>query len=190
MTTTTTYGTWCNRINTYSTSPDADVVDYLNGGDNHWQTLVEKSGALDEMTSAYRAAISAALPPSISLCGDEFVGPWQPADDEFDGYPVDEDGALDLKAMIEDIDLDPIVEWHDPLTLEDIGRWELKSQAANPAKAASAAMARLKLKPFAHVPHPESGRIQSIYLAGPVREALKARPGKGVGGGRKPSTDA
>ncbi|RZU28220.1 hypothetical protein EV284_6386 [Streptomyces sp. BK022] len=110
----TSYGTWCNQVNTYSTSPDADVLDYVNGGPNDWQNMLESTGALAKIQADYRAAINEALPPAISLCGDEFIGPWQPDDDEFDGYPVDEIGALDFKAMVEDIDLEPIVERHDP----------------------------------------------------------------------------
>lgn len=179
-TTTTSYGTWCNQVSPYSTSPDADVVDYIGGGDSDWLELVEKSGALEEMQSDYRAAINEALPPSISLCGDEFIGPAYPEDGEFDGYPIDEYGGLDLKALLEDIDLADIVDRNDPLTLDSIGRWELKSQAANPAKAAAAAMSRLGLKPYTYVPNADSGRPQAVYLAGPVRKALAERPGRGT----------
>jgi hypothetical protein len=179
-TTTTSYGTWCNRVSPYSTSPDSDVLDYINGGDDDWRTLIEESGALARIQSEYRDAIDAALPPGVSLSGDEFIGPAYPEDDEFDGYPTDDSGSLDFKAMFEDIDLGPIVERNDPLTLDAIGRWELKSKAANPAKAAAAAMSRLGLKPFTYHPHPESGRPQALYTAGEVREALAARPGRGT----------
>lgn len=178
-TTTTSYGTWCNRVAPYSTSPDADVVDYIGGGDSDWLERVEKSGALERMQADYRAAINAALPDSVSLCGDEFIGPAYPDDDEWEGYPVDEDGALDIKACVEDIDLEPIVEANDPVTLEEIGRGELKSTAANPAKTASGVMSKLGLRPYTYLPHPESGRPQAIYLKGAVREALAKRPGRG-----------
>lgn len=175
--TTTSYGTWCNRVNTYSTSPDADVLDYINGGDNDWQQLLEASGLLKNIQGEYRDAINDALPPYVSLCGDEFIGPADP-DDEFDGYPVDEHGALDFKAMVEGIDLAAIVERNEPVTLEHIGRWILKSKAASPAKAASAAMSRLGLKPFTYVPS-ESGRPQAIYVESDVKAALAKRPGRG-----------
>ncbi|MYU24661.1 hypothetical protein [Streptomyces sp. SID8352] len=177
--TTTSYGTWCNRVEQYSTSPDADVADYIGGADTAWRERVERSGALDAMTADYRTAINSALPDSVSLCGDEFIGPAYPDDDEWDGYPTDEDGGLDIAACVEDISLDPIVEANDPLSLEEIGRDELKSAAKNPAKVASAAMSRLGLKPHAYVPHPDSGRPQAIYLAGQVRAALAKRPGQG-----------
>lgn len=180
MTTTTSYGTWCNRVNQYSTSPDSDVLDYINGGDSDWQTLLDESGALEQIQREYRQAIENALPDDVSLCGDEFIGPAYPEDGEFDGYPTDEHGALDFAAMVEGIDLEEIVERNDPLTLEAIGRWELKSQAQNPAKAASKAMSRLGVKPFTYHPHPESGRPQALYRAGDVRNALGNRPGRGT----------
>ncbi|MEU1134961.1 hypothetical protein ABZ383_34750 [Streptomyces sp. NPDC005900] len=183
-TTTTSYGTWCNQVNTYSTSPDADVDDYIGGGPDDWRTLLEESGALERIKSEYRAAINAALPGDVALCGDEFIGPWEPEEGEFDGYPQDEDGTLDFAAMVEDIDLAEIVERNEPLTLEDIGRDELKSTAVNPAKTASGVLAKLKPelrpKPIAYLPHPQSRRPQAIYLAGEVRAALAARPGRGV----------
>ena len=178
--TTTSYGTWCNQVNAYSTSPDADVLDYINGGDNAWQERLEASGALELIQSEYRQAIQDALPDSISLCGDEFIGPAEPDDDEFDGYPTDEHGRLDLKAMVEEIDLEPIVDRNEPLTLEEIGRWEMKSAAKQPAKVASMAMHRAGLKPHTHLPHPESNRPQAIYLKGAVLKVLANRPGKGT----------
>ncbi|MFJ4473282.1 hypothetical protein ACIP2X_38110 [Streptomyces sp. NPDC089424] len=178
--TTTSYGTWCNRVNQYSTSPDSDVVDYINGGDSDWRELLEASGLLKEIRREYRAAINAALPDSVSLSGDEFIGPAHVEDGEFDGYLTDDNGNLDLKAICEGIDLEPIVERNDPLTLEDIGRWELKSEAKQPAKVAAAAMSRLGVKPFVYRPHPTSKRPQAIYRSGDVRKALAERPGRGT----------
>jgi len=185
MTTNRSYGTWCNRVNQYSTSPDSDVVDFINGGDSDWRELLEASGALERIRSEYRNAINDALPSSVALAGDEFIGPAFPADDEFDDYPTDEDGRLDIQAILEEVDLGEIVDRNDPLTLEAIGRDELKSTAADPAKAASKAMSRLGVKRFTYHPHPKSGRPQALFLAGEVRAALAARPGKGKGGGRK-----
>lgn len=184
--TTTSYGTWCNRVSSYSTTPDTDVEDYIGGGDREWRELLEESGALKKIEQEYRDAIEAALPDSISLCGDEFIGPYETEEGEFDGYPRDEFDRLDFKAMFEDIDLAAIVDRNDPLTLEDIGRWHLKSASANPAKVASAAMSRLGVKPFTHVPHPESGRQMAVYLKGDVEKALADRPGRG----RRPSAEA
>jgi hypothetical protein len=178
-TTTTSYGTWCNQVNTYSTSPDADVTDFIGGGDYEWRTLMEESGALDAMQRAYRAAIEAALPDSVSLCGDEFIGPAYPEDDEWDGYPTDDYGSLDIKACVEDISLDSILEANDIVTLTDIGRFELKSKAKNPASAASQAMRRLGIKPLARVQIDGEGQPIAVYNAQKVRTALAARPGRG-----------
>ncbi|MEU9947058.1 hypothetical protein [Streptomyces sp. NPDC047939] len=178
--TTTEYGTWCNRVNAYSSSPDADVLDSINGGDNDWQTRLAESGALELIQAEYREAINDALPDSVSLCGDQFIGPAEPDESEFADYPTDEYGSLDFKAIVEDIDLEPIVERNEPLTLEEIGRWEMKSTAKHPAKVASMAMSRAKLKPYVYLPHPDSKRPQAIYLKGAVLEALAKRPGKGA----------
>lgn len=170
----TSYGTWCNRINDLETSPEGGLNDYLGGQDPDEYDM-------DSIHAAYRQAIDDALPPSISLCGDEFIGPAYPEGDEFDGYPKDEDGALDLKAIIEglDFDLADVFERNTLYTLDSVGRWILESKAKDPAKAAAAAMSRLKLKPFAYRPHPDSGRPQAWYRVGDVKDALAARPGQG-----------
>lgn len=180
MTTTTGYGTWCNRVNQYSTSPDSDVVDYIDGGDADWRQMLDETGALDEIKDAYRRAIDDALPPSISLCGDEFIGPAYPDDDEFDGYPTDDFGDLDFEALVEDIDLGAIVEYYEPYTLEHIGKWILNSTAKDPAKSASGVMSKLGLKPFTYYPNPDSKRPQALYYAGVVTAALAKRPGQGT----------
>lgn len=186
-TTTTSYGTWCNRVNQYSTSPDADVLDYINGGDNAWQELLQASGALELIQDEYRQAINDALPPSVSLSGDEFIGPAYPEDGEFDEYPTDEFGVLDFAALVEDIDLEPIVERNEPLTLEEIGRDAMGSKAKEPAKVASMAMKRAGVKAHTYLPHPESSRPQAIFLKGAVKEALAKRPGRGNRTGLKDS---
>lgn len=177
--TTASYGTWSSKVSTFSTSPDADVTDYIGTGDPDWQELLEKSGALGEIQRAYRAAVERALPADVSLCGDEFIGPAHPEEGEFDDYPTDEYGGLDIAGCLEDVSLDEIIERHDPLTLEAIGRDEMRSTAKEPAKAASKAMSRLGVKPFHYGPNPESGRPQAYFRSGEVRDALDSRPGKG-----------
>lgn len=178
-TTTTSYGTWCNQVSPYSTSPDSDVLDYINGGDSDWQQLLDASGALEAIQSEYRAAIDAALPPSVSLCGDEFIGPAYPDDDEWDGYPVDDMGGLDIKACVEDIDLQPIVERNDIVTQEEIGRFKLGSTAKNPSSAASQAMRRLGVKPIARCQIDGEGQVIAVYSEAAVNKALANRPGRG-----------
>ena len=107
MTTTTSYGTWCNHGDRYNVSVEATVTDYIGGGDREWRERVESSGAFDKMVSDYRDAVNEALPASVSLCGDEFYGPYYEADHDWDG-------ELDIAGLIEDIDLGEIVERHDP----------------------------------------------------------------------------
>lgn len=111
---TTSYGTWGSKVDTYSSGPDADVVEYITTGGSDWYTRLEESGAIERIKAEYREAIESVLPPDISLCGDQFIGPACPEEGEFDGYPTNGFGALDFKAMIGNIDLGPIVERNDP----------------------------------------------------------------------------
>lgn len=110
MTTTTSYGTWCNRVDPYSTSLEASVEDALGDFAGDYDT--------DGLVAAYRRAINEALPPSVSLCGDEFIGPWQPEPGEFDDYPHDEYGGLDIRAIIGGVDLWKLAEQFD-MTAKD-----------------------------------------------------------------------
>ncbi|MGW9371217.1 hypothetical protein ACWGVR_14540 [Streptomyces xanthophaeus] len=174
--TTTDYGTWCNLVNGSETSPETSLNDYLGAEDPDGYDM-------ESIHLAYREAIDAALPPSISLCGDIFIGPAFPDDGEFDGYPADEvTGELDIKAIIEGIGLDlgDLFERHELYTLEHIGRWVLESKAQDPGRVARATVSRLGLKAHVYRPHPDSGRPQAWYRAGDVRDALAARPGQGA----------
>lgn len=114
MTTTTSYGTWNNHGDRTNTTLEATVIDYINGGDSEWRERIEADGSFDAMISDYRQAINDALPDSVSLNGDEFYGPYYDADKDFDGYPTDEFGGLDIASIIEDIDLGDIVAKNDP----------------------------------------------------------------------------
>jgi hypothetical protein len=108
MTTTTSYGNFCRRINDGGgTMTLHDYVEAALG--NHPDSDV------DAVANDFRAAINIALPDSVQLCGDEFYGPagHEVVDFEADGYPVDEDGALDIGAIIEPIDFWAIVDRHD-----------------------------------------------------------------------------
>ncbi|MFE1130781.1 hypothetical protein [Streptomyces sampsonii] len=181
MTTNRPYTSWGNwsKVSAYSTSPDADITDYLSGGDSDWCELMEKSGAYDLICKAYRDAINEALPAGVSLAGDEFLGPYEIEEGEFDGYPTTEDGDVDLKACLEGIDLGQICDRFDVLTLDDIAR-EMGSKAKEPAKAASRAMQRGKVEPLARVQLDGWAQPRAVYLAEQVRAALKSRPGAGA----------
>lgn len=114
MTTTTSFGTWSQRINTYSSSPEQDIDNVMTGGGSEWYERMEESGALEKIQNEYRAAIEAVLPEGISLCGNEFYGPAFEADRaDWSDYPQDDDGDMDIRGQVEGIDLMAIVERHD-----------------------------------------------------------------------------
>lgn len=175
MTTTTSYGTWTNRVQTYENAPEDGLNAYL--GDNDPDEY-DMAG----IHAAYRQAIEDALPADVSLCGNEFIGPAYPEPGEFDDYPSDESGGLDIGAIIEELDFDTeaAFERYELYTLEHIGRYVLESKAQDPGRVARATVSRLGLKAFVYRPHPDSGRPQAWYRAGDVRDALAARPGRGT----------
>ena len=105
MTTTTSYGTWTNRADNLSLSVDQTVYEALGDYAGDYDTA--------GLTDAYRNAINEALPRSVTLSGDEFYGPYYPADQNFDGYPLDGDGRLDIKAIIDGIDFWALAEKYD-----------------------------------------------------------------------------
>lgn len=179
--TTTGYGTWGNNIDAHSDGLDDDVATALGDFAHDYD--------VEAITTDWAKAINEALPPHVTLTGNEFIGPAYAKDQEFDGYPMQDvpagledevEGALDIKAIVESVDFWAIAERHQLLTLEDIGRDLLKSQAKEPAKAASKTMHRLGVKPAVYRPHPDSGRPQAVYRAGDVKEALASRPGQGA----------
>lgn len=107
MSTTTTYGSWNNHGDSYALTVEATVENSLNGAPFEWVERLTESGALATIVSEYRDEIEAALPPSVSLCGNEFIGPACVKDRDWEG-------DLDISGRIEEIDLFAIVERHDP----------------------------------------------------------------------------
>jgi hypothetical protein len=103
----TSYGSW-NNYTHYNTCPGADILDVINGGDSEWQQRMEDTGALNAIETEWCAAIQAALPEGVTLTGDEFIGPHH-ADPAYS----DEIAEFDIRAAIEDIDLQAIIERHD-----------------------------------------------------------------------------
>jgi len=175
MTTTTRYGTWTTLVNDYETAPEEGLNGYLGDASPDEYDMAG-------IYAAYRQAIKDALPGGVSLCGSEFIGPAYPEPGEFDDYPTDEDGRLDIGAIVEDLDFDTaaVFERYELYTLEHIGLHVLESKAKDPAKAAAAAVSKLGVKAFAYRPHPDSGRAQAWYRVGDVKDALAARPGQGA----------
>lgn len=100
MTTTTSYGTWSNRVDEYSLTVEYSVEEAFGS---------EGPAGYDfaAIVRDYRAAINDALPEGVSLCGNEFIGPfYDPA------TTPGSDGDLDLKEIVDDIDLAAIMEAH------------------------------------------------------------------------------
>lgn len=107
MTTTTSYGTWCNHGDHSNVTVEASVLDFISGGDDEWRDLMESSGALGHVVDDYRDEINDALPEGVRLAGNEFYGPAYEKDFAWEG-------ELDIAEIIEEIDLGEIVERHDP----------------------------------------------------------------------------
>lgn len=103
MTTTTSYGSWASKVEHAGMTLEGTVCDAL--ADAHFVTIHTEA-----IIEAYREAIAAALPDSVSLCGDEFYGPAYEADCDFDGFDLTEDGSLDINAIICAIDFYQIAE--------------------------------------------------------------------------------
>lgn len=96
MTTTTSYGTWNNRADSASLTVESTVAAALGdyAGDHD----------VDAIATEYRRAINEALPGSVNLCGNEFIGPYHAEDCEFDDYPADEFYSLDIQEIVNGVD--------------------------------------------------------------------------------------
>lgn len=114
MVTTTSYGSWCTRVCNIELSPEYLVSSIMSGADSYWLHLMERSGRVDLIAQEFRDEINNALPPGMSFhASNEFIGPADRSLLDTDGYPVDEDGDLDIKAIVDDIDVDSIIERFD-----------------------------------------------------------------------------
>ena len=99
---TTTYGSWAQNVKHVEMTLEDTVSAALadgHAGDTDIQGII----------AAYREAINKALPDSVALCGNEFYGPALEKDEDFDGFPRDEDGRLDINAIVAAIDFWEIV---------------------------------------------------------------------------------
>lgn len=147
MNTTIGYGTWYNH--TESLTVEDSVADYASGADSDWREAMEASGAFKRIAAAYREAVNEALPSGVSLAGNEFYGPFYEADRDFDGYRLDEDGALDIAAIIAEINLADIVDRYDvPALVEDA---EKATRAAERAQIAADAEHQARAEAVAKV---------------------------------------
>lgn len=167
MTTTTNYGSWYN-VQGHELTAAATVA--AVAGDAH------DDYDLDAVESDYLTAIQEALPPGVYVNGLEFIGPYYDDDKHFDGYPADEDGDLDLTAIVESVDIMEILERHELVDIDE-ATWRLGyGSAASTRKA----LARWGVAAAETRPHPESNRPQHRYNWAEVKEARAARPGRGA----------
>ena len=101
---TTSYGTWCNRVDPYSLSVEQSVVEALGDYADDYD--------VEAIAADWRRAINEALPPGVSLVGNEFIGPAYPEANAFDGYPHDE-YSVDIRAIVESVDFWSIAARHE-----------------------------------------------------------------------------
>lgn len=106
MITTTDYGTWNNVVDPSSSTFESSVLDDYFGSEG------SDGFNFEAIVSDYRDAINAALPDGVTLSGDQFYGPYYPEDQNFEGYATDQNGDLDIKTIVEGVDLKAIVEKH------------------------------------------------------------------------------
>lgn len=166
----TTYGTWSSRVELHSNSPDDQVDTYLTD----WPHGYDIAG----IKAAYRDAIDRALPADVSLIGNEFVGPAEPEDGEFDGYPLDEDGMLDFAAIVQDIGIAEIAARFELIDIQEVaGRLGYEGPSA--AATARKRLSSWGVKRARPREHPTSGRLQSLFLSGEIDAAIASRPGRG-----------
>lgn len=109
----TTYGTWNNHGDNSALTVEASIANATATAPCEWLERMEEAGAFTKIANKYRTMINAALPDSVCLSGNEFYGPYAPEDQDFEGYPQDKHGALDIKAIIESVDLWEIVGRYD-----------------------------------------------------------------------------
>lgn len=165
MAVTTNYGSWLNKANelTVGHTIQAAVGDYADEYD------------LDALEDDYLTAINAALPDGVFLVGDEFHGPYHDEDADFDGYAQDEDGRLDIAAIVNGVDLMKLVEQHELWTVDRVAE-ELGFKGDSAKGTARKTLSRWGVERHDMVDHPESGRPQARYKASVVKAARTAAP--------------
>lgn len=165
MAVTTTYGSWLNHASelTVDHTIQAAVGEYANDYD------------LNAVKDDYVTAVNAALPDGVFLVGDEFHGPYRDEDADFDGYNLAEDGRLDIKTIVADVDLYAIVEANELWTIDRVAE-ELGFQGASANGTARKTLSRWGVERHDMVDHPDSGRPQARYMAGAVKAAQAAAP--------------
>lgn len=102
----TSYGSFYNH--TQSLSVSDSVADIVGEFSSEYDV---KAIEID-----YRDAINNTLPSSISLIGEEFIGPACPYEGEFAGRTLLDNGRPDIGLIVASIDIWSIVDRHEYLT--------------------------------------------------------------------------
>lgn len=173
-TTTTNYGSWLNTVG------DLGVAYTINIHVGDYEDDYDMDAIKDE----YLEAVDAALPNGVFLSGDEFIGPFHEEDRHFDGYPLDDEGELDIAAIIESIDLPAIVDKHELWTIDQVAE-QLGYTTTSATGAARKKLSSWGVKAADHRPDADSGRVRAVYLRREVEAAIQARPGQGARADRK-----
>lgn len=102
--TTTSYGTWNNRVDGDALTVEQTIAETLGDADEY---------DIDAIAADYRTAINKALPEGVTLAGNDFYGPYYTEDATWGPELEDEDGRLDIKAIVGNIDLWAIAAEHE-----------------------------------------------------------------------------
>jgi len=105
MIVTTSYGTWANRVDPRALTVEQTIYETLGGYAGDYD--------IDAIAADYRDAINMALPEGVVLAGDEFIGPYYAKDATWGPELKDKDGRLDIKAIVDGVDLWAIVAKHE-----------------------------------------------------------------------------
>lgn len=101
---TTSYGTWCTKVDDLALTVEQTIAETLGDADEY---------DIDAIAADYRTAINKALPEGVTLAGNDFYGPYYTEDATWGPELEDEDGRLDIKAIVLGVDLWAIAAKHE-----------------------------------------------------------------------------
>lgn len=91
---TTEYGSWQNLGDSYALTVEQTVSDALGDYAADYDVV--------RLTAAYREKINEVLPPGVSLCGNDFIGPYGGTVDGVDSPHAEK---LDIPTLVGEVDL-------------------------------------------------------------------------------------
>lgn len=158
------YGEWCN-FQGWENSIEGTVETTLGDAADDYDV---PAIALD-----WWRTINETLPDGVTMSGNEFFGPCDPADYTWDG-------AIEavITELIKSFDVWTIAPRYELWTAEHVAE-HLGYRGASAAGTARKAMSRWGVKSELRL-HPESRRPQARYRSGEVQDAAKSRPGQGA----------